>query len=91
MKIKVCVRCGMHETSALINFDRFGICQGCVSSEQKMHINWQETTNQCGKIWTLIVHAMKPRILQHNRIITDHIRKSPDFTIMFPLFLSHLI
>ena len=32
----------MHETSALINFDKFGICQGCVSSEQKMHINWSE-------------------------------------------------
>ena len=39
----------MHETSALINFDKFGICQGCVSSEQKMHINWSERQKKLKK------------------------------------------
>ena len=41
----------MHETSALINFDKFGICQGCVSSEQKMHINWSERQKKLKKIF----------------------------------------
>ena len=51
MKIKVCSRCGMHETSALINFDKFGICKGCISSEQKMHINWFERQKKLKKIF----------------------------------------
>ena len=41
----------MHETSALINFDKFGICKGCISSEQKMHINWFERQKKLKKIF----------------------------------------
>ena len=40
MKIRTCFRCGMHETSDRIDFDKFMICKACRSSEQKMHINW---------------------------------------------------
>lgn len=40
--LKYCVRCCMPETSEGIIFDEMGICSGCRSSEQKMHINWAE-------------------------------------------------
>ncbi len=40
--IQYCVRCCMPETSEGITFDEQGICSGCRSSEQKMHINWAE-------------------------------------------------
>ena len=51
MKIKTCTRCGMHETSALIIFDEFDICQGCVSSEQKMKIQWSKREKNLVKIF----------------------------------------
>ena len=38
--IQYCVRCCMPETSEGINFDEMGICRGCRSAEDKMHINW---------------------------------------------------
>lgn len=41
-QLQYCIRCCMPETSAGIDFDELGICKGCRSSEQKMHINWQE-------------------------------------------------
>lgn len=40
--IDYCVRCCMPETTEGITFDEMGICQACVSSEQKMHIDWVE-------------------------------------------------
>ena len=41
-KSQYCIRCCMPETSEGLTFDEFGICSGCRSSEQKMHIGWQE-------------------------------------------------
>lgn len=41
-QLKYCIRCCMPETSEGIKFDERGICSGCNSSEQKMHINWEE-------------------------------------------------
>ena len=32
----------MPETTEGIEFDENGICTACTSSEQKMHINWNE-------------------------------------------------
>lgn len=40
--IKYCTRCCMPETMEGISFDEFGICTPCRSSEEKMHINWEE-------------------------------------------------
>jgi len=40
--IQYCVRCCMPETTEGIIFDEIGICQACISSEQKMRINWVE-------------------------------------------------
>ena len=40
--LKYCERCCMPETTEGIEFDETGICRACNSSEQKMHINWQE-------------------------------------------------
>lgn len=38
--LRYCVRCCMPETQEGIKFDRFGVCQACQSSEQKIHIDW---------------------------------------------------
>jgi N-acetyl sugar amidotransferase len=40
--IRYCNRCCMPETMEGITFDEFGICTPCRSSEEKMHINWEE-------------------------------------------------
>ena len=32
----------MPETTEGLEFDENGICRSCASSEQKMHINWEE-------------------------------------------------
>jgi len=40
----------MPETSEGIEFDEMGICRGCQSSEQKMHINWVERQNELEKL-----------------------------------------
>lgn len=40
--IRYCNRCCLPETVEGIEFDEMGICTACQSSEQKMHINWQE-------------------------------------------------
>ena len=44
--IQYCIRCCMPETQESIQFDEFGICQACQSSEQKIHINWVEREQQ---------------------------------------------
>jgi N-acetyl sugar amidotransferase len=41
-EIRYCNRCCMPETMEGITFDEFGICTPCRSSEEKMHINWEE-------------------------------------------------
>ena len=40
--LRYCVRCCMPETEEGTSFDEFGICRACQSSEQKMHIDWDE-------------------------------------------------
>ena len=40
----------MPETTESITFDENGICRACTSSEQKMHINWEERRNDLNKI-----------------------------------------
>ena len=40
----------MPETSEGLNFDEFGICRGCRSSEHKMHIDWVKREGQLRKI-----------------------------------------
>ncbi len=40
--LKYCNRCCLPETMEGITFDEFGICTPCRSSEEKMHINWEE-------------------------------------------------
>ena len=41
-EIRYCNRCCMPETMEGITFDEFGICTPCRSSEEKMHINWED-------------------------------------------------
>lgn len=41
-QLRYCTRCCLPETVESITFDERGICSGCNSSEQKMHINWEE-------------------------------------------------
>src|SRR5438067_344217 len=40
--LRYCVRCCQPETEEGITFDDRGVCNGCTSSEEKMHINWEE-------------------------------------------------
>lgn len=48
--LRYCVRCCMPETSEGIIFDEMGICRGCQSSEQKMHIKWAEREKELRNI-----------------------------------------
>ena len=48
--LQYCIRCCMPETSEGLNFDEFGICRGCRSSEHKMHIDWVKREGQLRKI-----------------------------------------
>lgn len=41
-QLKYCTRCCIPETMEGINLDEVGICVPCRSSEEKMHINWEE-------------------------------------------------
>lgn len=40
--LRYCVRCCMPETAEGIEFDSRGVCNGCNSSEEKMHIDWEQ-------------------------------------------------
>lgn len=40
--LRYCTRCCMPETNEGMQFDDMGVCLACQSSEQKIHINWQE-------------------------------------------------
>ena len=55
LDMKYCNRCIMPETTEGIDFDENGICRACASSEQKMHINWEERR----KMLTEIVASAK--------------------------------
>jgi N-acetyl sugar amidotransferase len=48
--LQYCTRCIMPETQEGITFDEMGICMACQSSEQKMHINWQQRRGQLSDI-----------------------------------------
>jgi N-acetyl sugar amidotransferase len=48
--IRYCNRCCFPETMEGIKFDSLGICTACISSEDKMHINWLEREVQLKKI-----------------------------------------
>ena len=52
--IKYCNRCCQPETMEGIDFDEFGVCTTCRSSEEKMHINWKE--REQGLVQTLNSH-----------------------------------
>jgi N-acetyl sugar amidotransferase len=41
-RLRYCVRCCQPETEEGIAFDDRGVCNGCTSSEEKMHIDWEE-------------------------------------------------
>ena len=40
--IQYCIRCCIPETQEGTDFDEIGICTACRSSEDKMHINWED-------------------------------------------------
>lgn len=48
--LKLCRRCIMPETTEGLDFDDNGICRACASSEQKMHISWQERREKLEQI-----------------------------------------
>lgn len=50
-ELKYCSRCCMPETAEGIKFDEMGICQACISSEQKIHINWIKREKKLRKIF----------------------------------------
>ena len=48
--LRYCTRCCFPETVEGIEFDEMGICRSCLSSEQKIHINWQEKEKTLSEI-----------------------------------------
>ena len=48
--IKYCIRCCMPETQEGQTLDEFGYCNVCVSSEDKMHIDWSARKDQLALI-----------------------------------------
>lgn len=49
-KVRYCRRCCLPETMEGISFDEIGICVPCRSSEEKMHINWEERAHKLADI-----------------------------------------
>lgn len=49
-QLRYCLRCCTPETRTDIAFDEMGICNMCVSAEQKMHINWRAKEEELVKI-----------------------------------------
>lgn len=45
-----CTRCCIPETQEGVNFDDFGICRACRSSEQKIHIDWTKREKKLREI-----------------------------------------
>lgn len=48
--LRYCMRCCMPETSEGTIFDEMGMCRACISSEQKMHMNWEEKEKELRSI-----------------------------------------
>lgn len=49
-RIQYCTRCCLPATMEGINFDEIGVCVPCRSSEEKMHINWEERASRLSGI-----------------------------------------
>lgn len=49
-RLKYCRRCCTPQTSEGANFDDFGICVACRSSEEKMRINWLDREKELKRI-----------------------------------------
>lgn len=49
-QLRYCTRCCYPETAENIVFNDMGICRGCISVEQKMHINWAEREKKLREI-----------------------------------------
>ena len=50
LEFRYCVRCCMPNTTEGITFDELGICLGCQSSEEKMHIDWSKREQKLREI-----------------------------------------
>ena len=62
-----CVRCCLPETVIGIKFDERGICNGCNSSEEKMHIDWDKRHQELKKKLAFAKEQCKDRA--HNCIV----------------------
>ena len=49
-ELRYCTRCCFPETVEGIKFDEMGICRSCLTSEQKIHIDWKEKEKALGEI-----------------------------------------
>lgn len=49
-ELRYCSRCCLPETMEGMTFDDFGMCVPCRSSEDKMHINWEEKRKEFERI-----------------------------------------
>ena len=48
--VTYCTRCTIPSTQEGVTFDELGICTACISSEEKMHINWADREKEFKKI-----------------------------------------
>ncbi len=48
--LRYCIRCCLPETMEGISFDEMGVCTLCRSSEEKMHISWEERRKKLDSI-----------------------------------------
>ena len=64
--IKYCIRCCTPETQEGQEFDEMGICTACISSEDKMHLDWVEREKQLKnwkKEWKLnLIKQINPNL-----------------------------
>ena len=60
--IKYCSRCCVPETQEGVVFDELGICTGCNSSEDKMHINWQERRRKLNDIFENVKKKLRYKL-----------------------------
>jgi len=58
--LRYCVRCCQPETEEGITFDDRGVCSGCNSSEEKMHINWEDRER-----------ALRARLERYRELLKD--------------------
>jgi N-acetyl sugar amidotransferase len=48
--LKYCIRCCMPETNEGVQFDEFGQCYACISSEQKIRLDWVQREKELKKL-----------------------------------------